>query len=94
MGDNEQANIHASNFELATESYIRQQLERLRLDSSVLMTEADLKGQNFPLTPDFVFRDDNIQINGVTVKWIVSNAPFFTSCRVLQCSAGLTVYLL
>jgi len=70
MGDNEQAKIHASNFELATESYIRQQLERLRLDSSDLMTEADLKALNLPLTPDFVFRDDNIQINGVTVKWI------------------------
>lgn len=79
MGDPQQAKQHASNFENVTEKYLRKHLElhyqhEFGTDCvAPLMTETEMKSQNLPMTPDFVFRYDNVQINGVPVKWIVSS---------------------
>jgi hypothetical protein len=72
MGDAQQANCHAENFERAAEVYLRQQLVLLQQDEGSLITEAQLKAKKLPMTPDFLFRDNNVQINGVAIKWIVS----------------------
>lgn len=72
MGDPTEANKHAECFELATEAYLRQQLIGQR-DISFL-TEKQLKQQQLPLTPDFLFPDGDLHINGQLVKWIVSAA--------------------
>jgi hypothetical protein len=79
MGDTREARAHAENFERATETYLRQQIDVQQQQgqgqgqaSISFLTETQLKAQKLPMTPDFLFPDGNVQINGVTVKWIVS----------------------
>jgi hypothetical protein len=88
MGDAKEANNHAENFERATERYLRQQIDLQTQQQKqgvaelgaghdqgiCMMTEAQLKAQGQPMTPDFLFPDGNVAINGTPVAWIVSAA--------------------
>ena len=81
MGDNQQAKAHADSFERATELFLRQQCEQQCLSAEIL-TEEDLKSQGMQLTPDFVFANDGICINGKTVYWLDCKTYYGSSSLV------------
>lgn len=95
MGDPRQAQVHANNFEKLVEAYLRRFIySQCGEEFNFLLTEVQLKAQGMQITPDIVFPERNVQINGATVNWIdcktyfgaasLANTPYLAIGKLKQ----------